>query len=71
MTSARVLSISDARAQLPQLAEEVHWTGARFIVTVSGKPRMAWVSLADLEAIEALGQKPTKATKKAKRPRET
>lgn len=47
-----VISISEARSQLPSLIERVNKYLERFLITVNGKPKAAVLSLEELESLE-------------------
>lgn len=47
-----VIAISDLRANLPSLINEVSEKLKRLIITVSGKPRAVVMSLEELESLE-------------------
>jgi antitoxin YefM len=46
------LSISDARANLPNLVDRVATNLDRFMITVSGQPRAVVLSVEELESLE-------------------
>jgi prevent-host-death family protein len=46
------ISISDARATLPDLVEKVNENLERVVITVNGKPKAVMVSMEELEALE-------------------
>lgn len=46
------VSVSAARANLPDLVKDVNTKLDRVVITVNGKPRAALLSLEELEAIE-------------------
>lgn len=46
------ITISDLRANLPRLIDQVSERLKRFIVTVSGKPKAVVMSLEELESLE-------------------
>lgn len=46
------IAISDLRANLPRLIDQVSERLKRFIVTVSGKPKAVVISLEELESLE-------------------
>lgn len=46
------ISISDARAKLPDLVEKVSKGLQRFNITIHGQPKVVVMSLEELEAIE-------------------
>lgn len=47
-----VIGISELRANLPSLINEVSEKLRRFIITVSGKPKAVVMSLEELESLE-------------------
>lgn len=47
-----VIAISDLRANLPSLINEVNEKLKRLIITVSGKPKAVVMSLEELESLE-------------------
>jgi len=47
-----LIAISDARAQLPDLVQRVSQYLDRILITVNGKPKVAVVSVEELEALE-------------------
>lgn len=47
-----LLSISDARANLPELVAHVGDTLSRVIITVNGQPKATLVSAEELESLE-------------------
>lgn len=49
---SNVVSISDARAHLPDLVEKVAETMERVTITVRGKPKVTMVSKEELESLE-------------------
>lgn len=49
---ANVISISEARAKLPDLVKRVDRNLDRFLVTVKGRPKAAILSLEELESLE-------------------
>jgi prevent-host-death family protein len=51
---AKHVSAREARAQFAELTDSVRYTGEPVIVEKQGRPFVAVVSLADLEAIERL-----------------
>lgn len=52
MTTSNQLSISDARAKLPDLVERVNKYLDRVVITVNGKPKAMLVSAEELESLE-------------------
>lgn len=46
------ISISDARATLPDLVERVNENLDRVVITVNGKPKAVMVSVEELESLE-------------------
>lgn len=46
------IAISDARANLPELVENVHKNMDRVLITVNGKLRAAVLSIDELESLE-------------------
>lgn len=46
------ISISDARANLPELVEKVNENLERVVITVNGKPKAVMVSMEELESLE-------------------
>ena len=49
-----VVNVAEARRRLAELLTRVAYGGERVIVERHGKPLAAWVSLADLEQLEAV-----------------
>ncbi len=47
-----LISISNARAILPDLVEKVNEKLERVVITVSGKPKVVMVSMEELESLE-------------------
>ncbi len=47
-----LIAISDARAQLPDLVARVSQYLDRVLITVNGKPKVAVVSIEELESLE-------------------
>ncbi len=47
-----LVSISDARAKLPDLVNKVNKTLSRVTITVNGKPKAILVSAEELESLE-------------------
>ncbi|MEU3690742.1 type II toxin-antitoxin system Phd/YefM family antitoxin [Streptomyces narbonensis] len=52
------IPVTQARAELADLINRVVYGGERVVVTRHGKPLVALVSAADLEALEAAGEPP-------------
>ncbi|NEB77971.1 type II toxin-antitoxin system Phd/YefM family antitoxin [Streptomyces sp. SID14478] len=50
------IPVTQARAELAELINRVVYGGERVVVTRHGKPLVAFVSAADLERLEALGE---------------
>ena len=46
------MSISDARANLPEVVSKVNKTMSRVTITVNGKPKAVLVSAEELESLE-------------------
>ena len=46
------LAISDARATLPELVDRIEKNMDRVVITVNGKPKVAVLSLDELESLE-------------------
>ncbi len=53
MNAMPTMTIANARAHLGDVVGRVRHTGDRFILTARGKPAVAIVPVADLEAMEA------------------
>lgn len=51
-----LLSISDVRANLPELVTKVESTMSRVIITVNGKPKATLVSSEELESLEEMAE---------------
>jgi prevent-host-death family protein len=47
-----LISISDARAKLPQLVKKVSDTMERFTISVNNKPKVVLMSIEELEDLE-------------------
>lgn len=47
-----LIAISDVRKDLPTLVERIYKTDDRVVITQSGKPKAAIVSIEELEALE-------------------
>lgn len=47
-----IINISDARARLPKLVDEVGEGVSRFLITVNSKPKAVLVGIEELEALE-------------------
>ncbi|MBI2599539.1 type II toxin-antitoxin system Phd/YefM family antitoxin [Candidatus Daviesbacteria bacterium] len=47
-----IVSISDARAELPKLVDKVDKNMDRVVITVNGKPKATLISAEELESIE-------------------
>ncbi|MBI2405496.1 type II toxin-antitoxin system prevent-host-death family antitoxin [Candidatus Microgenomates bacterium] len=47
-----ILSVSDARAKLPRLVKEVNKNMDRVLITVKGQPKVAVLSVEELESLE-------------------
>jgi len=51
-----LLSISDVRANLPELVARVEKTMSRVIITVNGQPKATLVSSEELESLEEMAE---------------
>ena len=51
-----LLSISDVRANLPELVNRVESTLSRVIITVNGQPKATLVSSEELESLEEMAE---------------
>ncbi len=51
-----LLSISDVRANLPELVARVENTMSRVIITVNGRPKATLVSSEELESLEEMAE---------------
>ncbi len=49
---SNLVTISDARANLPELVNKVNKTMDRVIITVNGKPKVVVLSADELESLE-------------------
>ncbi len=49
---SNLITISDARATLPDLVEKVNENLERVVITVNGKPKVVMVSMEELESLE-------------------
>lgn len=49
---ANLISISDARTNLPKLVEKVEKNIDRVVITVNGKPKATLISAEELESLE-------------------
>jgi antitoxin YefM len=49
---SNLISISDARANLPELVTKVEKTMDRIVITVNGQPKATLVSAEELESLE-------------------
>jgi len=49
---SNLISISDARANLPELVTKVEKTMDRVVITVNGQPKATLVSAEELESLE-------------------
>lgn len=47
-----IIPISDVRANLPKIVEEINKTDSRVIITVKGRAKVVMLSTEELEAIE-------------------
>ncbi|HEV2339900.1 MAG TPA: type II toxin-antitoxin system prevent-host-death family antitoxin [Patescibacteria group bacterium] len=47
-----VIAISDARAKLPELVDEINEKFERAVITVNGQPKVVMLSLEELESLE-------------------
>lgn len=47
-----LISISDARANLPTIVEKINKTDDRVVITVNGKPKVVMISQEELESLE-------------------
>lgn len=47
-----IIPISDVRANLPKIVEEINKTDGRVIITVKGRAKVVMLSTEELEAIE-------------------
>ncbi len=52
LTMSDLISISQARANLPDLVEKVNKNMDRVVITVNGKPKATLVSAEELESLE-------------------
>ncbi len=49
---SNLISISDVRATLPDLVDQVNENLERVVITVNGKPKVVMVSMEELESLE-------------------
>ncbi|PIV08493.1 hypothetical protein COW57_00145 [Candidatus Roizmanbacteria bacterium CG17_big_fil_post_rev_8_21_14_2_50_39_7] len=56
MRMNNLLSISDVRANLPELVARVEKTMSRVIITVNGQPKATLVSSEELESLEEMAE---------------
>ena len=56
MNMNSLLSISDVRANLPELVARVENTMSRVVITVNGQPKATLVSSEELESLEEMAE---------------
>lgn len=49
---ANIIAISDARAKLPDLVTRIDKNLERAVITVNGRPKVAMLSIEELESLE-------------------
>jgi len=47
-----LISISDVRANLPNIVEKINKTDERVVITVNGRPKAVMISQEELESLE-------------------
>ena len=52
LTMTNIVAISDARANLPDLVNKINKGLDRVLITVNGQPKVAVISLEELESLE-------------------